>query len=123
MSTECRLFFPQEINASNPPLYLINPRQAGVLGPGVAGALERPEALLAAPATLHEGWCQQALAAGPEVMAAWPLQRDLCYLSMERHDAYILLIHALSGKENLYLCIACWCYSDFRCASHSSTSL
>lgn len=101
MSTECRLFFSQEINVRNPPLYLINRRQAGVLRPGVAGALRRPEALLAAPATLHEGWCQQALAAGPEVTAARPLQWDLCYLSMQRHDAHILSIHALSGKENL----------------------
>lgn len=74
---------PSEINMRNPTFYLINPRQAGLLGPGTAGALRRPEALLAAPATLHERRCQQALAAGPEMMAARPLQRDPRYLSRE----------------------------------------
>lgn len=74
----------------NPAFYLVNPRQAGLLGPGAAGALGRPEAPLAAPATAHEGRRQQALAAGPEVMAARPRQRDLRYLPVERHDARIL---------------------------------
>lgn len=114
---------PLEINVRNPLLYLIDSRQAGLLGPGAAGALGSPEALLAAPAALHEGRSQQALAAGPEVVAARPRQRDLRYLSMQRHGAQIPLIHALSGKESLYLCNAMRCYSDFRCASRSSTSL
>lgn len=79
----------------NPRFYLINPRQAGLLGPGAVGALGGPEAPPAAPATLHEGRRQQALAAGPEVMAARPPQRDPRYLPVERHGAQSLLIQAL----------------------------
>lgn len=114
---------PSEINMRNPTFYLVNPRQAVLLGPGAAGTLRRPEALLAAPATLHEGRCQQALAAGPEMMAARPFQRDPRDLSREIQDAQTLLIRTLGGKGSLYLCNALWCYSDFRCARHGSTSL
>lgn len=103
--------------------YLIDSWQAGLLGPGPSSTLRRPQAALAAPATLHEGRRQQALAAGLEMVAAWPVQGHLGYLLVERDGAQSLWMYTLTGEESLNLCSALWHYSDFSCASRGSASL
>lgn len=91
------------VNTRSRRFYLINSWQAGLLGPGPSAAFGSPQAPLATPAAAHEGRCQQALAAGLEVVAARPVQRHLGYLSMERDGTQSLQMCTLAGKEPQFM--------------------
>lgn len=80
------LCVPKSIRIAAGDSYLIDRGMTEVLGPCARGTFLRSRTSVVAPATLHEGWGREALAAGLEVLTAQALQRDLGDLQRKATD-------------------------------------